>query len=365
MHARIFADAPPTIDEQEVAECSPLAPLFDELDGRGWPLPLLECRLAALLEHASCLAPEDRCAWLAGLHGAWRRQGWALGTDGRRALLHLAELWCAWPLAHAVGSALHADRLLDGKDALRLVDACRHLGDVELALDLVVGLQLRHPSDECYADAYRALLAWSRWRDAQPVVDGADWDVSELRLEPLAHHHLPDFAWQYHDPAIAELCCLPVFQEDAHWHAWLDTIHAAGDQHMFAVLHREWGFIGSVSLILSRDVGFFYYWIGHDFQGHGLGPQAVSLMLAMAQRDLGMRCCYAKVFDRNLPSRRALEKLGFISLGIHGAAPDDDQLFYRWGEEIPEDQLIGQLHTLLECVDSSTRAGIPLRSSTA
>ena len=46
---------------------------------------------------------------------------------------------------------------------------------------------------------------------------------------------------------------------------------------------REWGFVGSVSLVMHGEVGFFYYWIGRDFQGYGIGPEAVQLLLQAAR----------------------------------------------------------------------------------
>lgn len=347
---------------QESEAQAPLALLFAELDGQGWPALLLERRLPELLLQAESLAPADRCGWLAGLDRVWRRHAWALTAAGKGALLQLAATWCAWPLAYAAGQSLQAASLLEGEQALRMIDACRHLGDGDTAIELAVRLQLLHPADRSYADVHRELLAWLRWREHMPVVDGVDWGDDELRLEPLAHHHLHDFAWQYDDPSIAELCCLPHFQDNAHWHDWLDDIYRANDQRIFAVMHRDWGFIGCVNLIMQESVGFFYYWLGRDFQGYGLGPRAVSLMLAMARHDYGMRCCYAKVYEYNTPSRRALEKLDFEDLEIRGAAPDDDQLFYRRGEEQPVESMVNELHLLLMRMKSDTRAAAPLRA---
>lgn len=357
MHARTLIDE--TIQCEQPCDDSgtpELPSLFDALAAQDWPVLILERTLPELLRQAQSLAPADRCAWLAGLHQVWRRHGWALTPAGKGALLELAAAWCAWPLAYAVGQSLHAASPLDGEQALRMIDACRHLGDGDTAIEHAVRLQLLHPSEQSYADVHLELLAWRHWRDRMPVVDGDEWDDDELRLEPLAHHHMRDFAWQYYDPAIAELCCLPHFQDDAQWHCWLDDIYHADDQRIFAVIHHEWGFIGCVSLIMHESVGFFYYWLGRDFQGHGLGPRAVSLMLAMAQHDYGMRCCYAKVFDHNMPSHRALQKLGFEYLGICGVAPDDNQLFYRRGATQSADEVTRELHVLLDRMDSDTKA---------
>jgi RimJ/RimL family protein N-acetyltransferase len=309
-----------------------------------------------LLDRSYELEPASRTAWLVGLRDAWRLQGWAMSMVDRRRMLQLAAAWNAWPLTCEFGQTLRAFGALDGEDTLRLIDAWRHLGKGEVACDLVRSLQLARPGEELYADVHRELQSWLQWRARMPVVRGEDWSDGELNLEPLAHHHVYDFAWQYYDPMIAVLCCLPCFSNEGEWHDWLDAVYARGDQRIFAVLQREWGFIGCVSLFLHDDVGFFYYWLGPDFQGQGYGPRAVLLMLAMAQQDYGMRSCYAKVFNCNEPSRRALEKLGFAHLGISGIAPDDDQSFFRWGDARPRPGIVSELHWLLAHIESDTRA---------
>ncbi len=121
------------------------------------------------------------------------------------------------------------------------------------------------------------------------------------------------------------------------------------------MLHREWGFIGCVSLAVHRDVGFFYYWLGRDFQGRGYGPRAGALLLSLAQQAYGLRCCYAKVYDHNLRSRRGLEKMGFADLDIRGAGEDCNQVFYRRGPAQARRRIVGELHWLLECMDAQVR----------
>jgi RimJ/RimL family protein N-acetyltransferase len=341
---------------------TPLDALFNELDGEGWPVALLKRRLAELLTHAPSLRPEARCRWLVGLHDVWQRHGRALARDSRQALLELAAAWCAWPLAYSIGQALHCDEPLDGEHALLMIDACRQLGDGGNAVDLVVRLQLLHPAERAYADCHHELLSWMRWRSGLPLMDDTRDEDGELWLEPLAHHHVADFAWQYYDPVIAELCGLPFFEDDAHWHCWLDDLYGGADRCMFAVLHREWGFIGCVCLSMHESVGFFYYWLGRDFQGLGFGPRAGALLLKMARSRYGMQCCFAKVYDYNTPSQSALVKLGFEALGICGVVPDDDQLFYRFGETRAAQRVAHELHALLERMDSNVRAAVPVYS---
>lgn len=241
-----------------------------------------------------------------------------------------------------------------------LMNASRHMGDMETAVDLAVSRQLAQPDDGCFVDAHRELLRWNIKRNHMGWIDGSNWGDDELLLEPMGTHHLSDFAWQYYDPAIAERCCLPVFQNDIHWHRWLDGICGCGDQRINAVIHREWGFIGCVSLIQHEDIGFFYYWLGPNFQGQGFGPRAVALLLAAAGDRHGLRTCYAKVYDYNTPSRRALVKLGFEDIAVSAVAPDDKEIFYRRGQPATRQQIAVELHWLMNAIDSSTVPAIML-----
>jgi RimJ/RimL family protein N-acetyltransferase len=334
--------------------------LYRELAADGWCGATLVRHLPALLSCCHCLDPRERGAWIDGLTLCLHRHAWALDREARRNLLDLAARWCAWPLAAQAGEAFARESLPTGADALRLMEAWRHLGRADAALSLAVRLQLLAPGDQRYADAHADLLAWAAWRDRVPRADGHAFGDADVSLEPMAHHHDNDFAWQYHEPETAQLCCLPVFNDPLEWHRWLDRAYGYGDQLVYAIEHRDLGFIGSASLVVHEDVGFFYYWLGPDFRGQGLGPRAVSLLLAMAQREYGLRCCYAKVFDFNLRSRRALEKLGFADLDMRGAGDDANQMFYRWGEQRRREEVIKELHWLLGRMDAETRPAAPL-----
>ncbi|MGE5491197.1 MAG: GNAT family N-acetyltransferase [Actinomycetota bacterium] len=226
---------------------------------------------------------------------------------------------------------------------------------------MLIAAQLAQPDSAVLAASYRTLCSWADFRISYGWTDGHDWGDDELLLEPMGHHHLSDFAWQYYDPTIAERCCLPAFQTDAQWHDWLDNIYRSGDQWIGAVIHRKWGFIGSVSLIMHGGIGFFYYWFGPDFQGQGYGPRAVRLLLATAAERHGLHTCYAKVYDYNTPSRRALEKLGFEDIQVSAAAPDDE-MFYRRGPAADRGRIAEELHWLMGAMASSTRPAIVLQA---
>lgn len=337
----------------------PLDAWLRELVRDDWhPLTFIRY-LPELVQCAETLAPKDRLAWLLGMRQVWDRHEWVLDISAKQSLLELAVAWSAWPLVIEVGESLRQTHRFDDAVLGHLREAYHRLGAIDAALDLAVALQLAYPAKQNHAQAYSYLIAWRDWLGPVGLLPEDD----DLHLEPLGHHHMCDFAWQYYDPAIAELCCLPHFEHDEQWHHWLNDIYAQGDERIFAVIHRVWGFIGCVNLLLYRDIGFFSYWIGRDFQGYEFGPRAASLLLTAAHRHADMRCCYTKVYKHNTPSRKALEKIGFEDLGICAAAPHDDQLFYRFGESIEYTRKVAELHAMMAYLDSDSRVAMPLMSS--
>lgn len=354
-HLRMQALGPPRTDDGRRGE--PHAPLglddaLSRLTHCDWHPAALVRRLPELLRQAPTLAPSTRPAWLEGLERAWVLHREALDVDAKKLLLELAACWSYWPLVVAVGDSFDAADRLDDRVFHCLCDAYCMIGDTEPAIDLAVAMQLAFPARQSYAAAYERVAAWRKWRAGRLPTDSCASTNGAVSLEPLSHRHASDFRWQYHDPAIAQLCCLPRFEDDRGWHAWLDEAYAHAEQHLFAVMHRRWGFIGSVGLVLHGDVGLVYYWLGHDYRGRGYGPDAAAQLLAAAHRHAGMRCCYAKVFDYNAPSRRALQKIGFVATGIRAAAPHRDELFYRIGHDDDSARIKQELHALMAYLGS-------------
>lgn len=336
-----------------VAQDASLVSTFPVLEAEGWLPQAFGARLPALLRQCAGLDACARTAWLAGMREAARR-AWALPAGMRDAWMTLLAEWADWPLLLAVAGDPGEDD--DPPEWVsRLVALARfRSGDPVAAIAACRRALLLRPDAAWAVELHRACREWQAFRDRVPPIDDGT-----LRLEPLGHHHCTDFAWQYWDPDIARLCCLPSFADDAAWHRWLDECWGCGDQRLYAVLHRDWGFVGSVSLTMHGDLGFFYYWIGRDFQGQGLGPAAVRLLLADAFEHRGMTACYAKVFEHNAPSRRALARLGFEALDFRPAPPCDDELLYRLGAPQGRWDSAEALRDLFGKMGSCTRVAVP------
>ncbi len=362
MHAQIEAwqtDNPPSSDRCGDAPVAlSLQTLWDTLESAQWSPRALEQWLPEVLARAAALAPDARTAWLTGLREA-ARHAWAAPADVSEMLVQLSSTWCDWPLLSTICERLDAAGELPLWAEPLLITAQLRIGLSHTALTRCRAMALLHPQDRWARQMHDALQRWIAFVErTAPAIVG-----ETLRLEPLGHHHVEDFARQYFDPAIAERCCLPTFADDVQWHRWLDQCWGYGNQRLYAVIHPDWGFVGSVSLIIRDDVGFFYYWLGRDFQGYGLGPAAAGLLLEDGQRHFGMHTCYAKVFHDNAASRRALEKLGFDALDFRPAPPNADEMFYRLGPAQSRHGSVEELRALFDRMGSDTRIAVPLSAS--
>jgi len=83
------------------------------------------------------------------------------------------------------------------------------------------------------------------------------------------------------------------------------------------------------------------YSLHPDWQGQGLASEALTLILLYAFDELGMRRIEADIDPRNQPSRRLVERLGFIQEGLFRE---------RWNvnDEICDSAMYGLLRTDLK-----------------
>jgi len=332
-----------------------LPDLLARIVASGADIAIVEACLPEILRLAPSLQANDRFDWQRVLREALRRCR-GLAAESADMLIRIAGQWSDWALVlQAYRSTRQRTDLSSVAEALS-AQAAFQLGAHDLAEAHWLRRTLSNPDDIDTANAYAHLQAWLGFLRRSPPIE-----CEGVRLEPLGHHHIGDFAWQYTDPRIAELCCLPTFEDDRKWHQWLDTCWGYGDQRLYAVIHPDWGFVGSVSLIQHGDLGFFYYWIGQDFRGIGLGPAAVHALLEDARSHRGMRTCYAKVFADNLPSRRALRRLGFEPLDFRAVPPDEREVFYRCGEDATREVDVADLRRLFRCIGSEIRIAVPMR----
>jgi RimJ/RimL family protein N-acetyltransferase len=298
-------------------------------------------------------ARAQRMTWLKALRKAYSSKNGVSGSPrsaGLRQRLWRLALDCDdWPLVAAVGTAMREFSETSVDDDVNLGIALWRQGRFDEAVDTTRKILLAHPSCERADALYDRLHAWSHRYLCEPslLCDEA------LHLELLGHHHIEDFRWQY-DASVVELCCLPAFRDDGHWHAWLEECLSQSDQALFGIWHRIWGFIGCVSLTVNDGIGFFYYWLGPDFRGYGYAPRAGTLLLDWAARASGLRACYAKAYTENHSSHIGLSKIGFASLDVpieRDEAPPEH--LYR--RPAPNGDVTEEARRFLAAIEAETR----------
>ncbi|MDO5410713.1 MAG: GNAT family N-acetyltransferase [Lachnospiraceae bacterium] len=84
--------------------------------------------------------------------------------------------------------------------------------------------------------------------------------------------------------------------------------------------------VGSIELILSKttdkeDECELGYWLGQDFWGQGLIPEAAREMIRHGFEDLGMNIIWCRYYEGNVKSKRVQEKIGFVYHHTCNAVP--------------------------------------------
>ncbi|MBL4671440.1 MAG: GNAT family N-acetyltransferase [Arenicella sp.] len=173
----------------------------------------------------------------------------------------------------------------------------------------------------------------------------------ELSLHPLAGHYAEEFLYQYRDPSIAVMASLPDFDSVDEFEEWRQQQERTSDRGLYAVVHREHGLLGVVSLRWYQGAAFFYFWIGADYQGQGYGQRAAKILFSMAEQTLGICRIYTYAFDDNSRSFSALNELGFQPLPFKAKEPDDAYRFFSTTRE-PSSVQYGSLTSLLSGIES-------------
>ena len=97
--------------------------------------------------------------------------------------------------------------------------------------------------------------------------------------------------------------------------AWKD-----GSMATFAVEDAQSArVIGSIGLRFSdpgHGVGEVGYWVSREARGRGVASRAVRLVSAWALVDCGLARLQLRADDRNIPSQRVAEKVGFKREGV-------------------------------------------------
>ncbi len=106
-------------------------------------------------------------------------------------------------------------------------------------------------------------------------------------------------------------------------------------EYIFGIVLRETGKIIGVTGLheIDWDNGNaeLGYWIAQNHWGKGLTVEAVALICEFGFAELQLRRIYACLFDKNVQSRRVLEKSGFQ---LEGRFRDARFRYGRWHDEL-------------------------------
>ena len=123
------------------------------------------------------------------------------------------------------------------------------------------------------------------------------------------------------DPEIGPRAGWPVHKDEGDSREIIRNVLRAPET--YAVILKETGLpVGSVGLkepdarfddlpedALQLEVG---YWLGREYWGKGLMPEAVQILLCRGFEDLGCAVIWCAHYDFNVQSRRVIEKSGFV-----------------------------------------------------
>ncbi|HEY9585586.1 MAG TPA: GNAT family protein [Candidatus Paceibacterota bacterium] len=76
--------------------------------------------------------------------------------------------------------------------------------------------------------------------------------------------------------------------------------------------------VGSIAFInIDGHKAQISYWLGEEFQGKGIMPEALKLLVQFGFSFLGLTRIWGYTWENNPPSQHVLEKAGFEREGVH------------------------------------------------
>jgi ribosomal-protein-alanine N-acetyltransferase len=139
--------------------------------------------------------------------------------------------------------------------------------------------------------------------------------AASIHLEPVGPHHAPEVQKLVTShPDIVGFTRMPdPYPDDgaATWIAQAVPKCEAGEWFVFAMTRDDGQVTGLIGLIGKKEGSTeMGYWVGGPFMNQGHATEAVRQLLQFAFGELGLKRVFATPLERNLASRRVLEKNG-------------------------------------------------------
>jgi [ribosomal protein S5]-alanine N-acetyltransferase len=168
----------------------------------------------------------------------------------------------------------------------------------------------------------------------------SDWPVVEttrLRLRPAKVSDLSAIESALTDPGFPSDLPLARMQREGTLSTWLQRMTSNPEKtRLWAVTPRASGAcVGTVALVEDKSPKTWWlaYWLVPTEWNKGLASEAVESLLHAASQDEAYSRVVAAVARSNLPSRRLLQRLGFIEAPLPELSqpvPEDHLTMQRW-----------------------------------
>ncbi len=140
-------------------------------------------------------------------------------------------------------------------------------------------------------------------------------------LEPLAHEHAAGLLAASADPSIWEWMPIGPFQDEGQVRAWIDKALACPQTEAFAIRRKQDGLIvGSTRFMdIQREhhgLEIGWTWLSPQAQRSGINTECKALLLKHAFDGLQAARVFFKTDQLNLPSQRAIERIGAEREGV-------------------------------------------------
>lgn len=297
---------------------------------------------------------EQRGDWRIAIERVWENyQLHPVGEPLHRRIATVAMHCAHWGLARAVLEQSLREQGPNAEDLSNLAWCEARTGNLVLASELAARALVIDADSQLANEVGKRLgqrrqVRDTRWRkelrhEALPLV-----------LEPLDDSHAEAYLRQYRDPQIAVMTGLPALSTVVEARQWIAEQQADGARVNYAVIHRDWGFVGFVNLAVSAHAAFFCYWTGVDFQGMGFATAAGRLACAYAATQ-GVPVILTSAYKDNHRSIRGLMRIGFRELATRAQPPDQDRIFFSL-----VDPGAGVIDSEKELVDYYAREKLPM-----
>jgi len=153
-----------------------------------------------------------------------------------------------------------------------------------------------------------------------------------MQIEPIAPRHAHDVQELASHPEVLATTNLPEPYPEDGAITWIEAAQerrADGEEFSFAIM-VDGSLVGVSGLVeVAGDKGEIGFWVGKPYWGNGYATAGTRQVLRFAFEDLDLAEVFARPSERNVASRRVLDKLGFTPVGV------EVHEHPKWGEDDP------------------------------